>query len=200
MAEEFDLDRFRAQAIAVHEFLNQDTRWVDVHGRMLTIAEMTVGYKANCLAFMRKRVGYFAARYPWGAIWSMELPSGWATVVPDGRPGRSLSRGEAWLDDGGNMAHAFDQHIEGLDRRIKADPEAWLDSTPLMKALSDQVLAGEGGAVGSRPEDEPREYAGDAACPECGRGAGNPERHRRSGPLARLCTGEWVRLVRHVTP
>jgi hypothetical protein len=199
MAEEFDLDRFRRQAIVVHEFLNQDTHWVDVHGRVLTIADMSVGYKANCLAFVRARIRYYATRYPWGAIWSMELPSGLAELGrmdEHSQPtaGRSLSRGEVWLDNGGNMSDAFDQHIEDLDRRIKADPEAWLDSTPLMKALSDQVLAGEGGAVGSRPEDEPRPCPAATPCPKCDKPA-DISMHRRSGGITRLCTGEWVRLV-----
>src|SRR3954452_15772711 len=63
---DFDLDTFRRQAIAVQESLNQDTYWVDVRGRRLAIRDMSVGYKANCLAFMRRRVSYFAARYVWG--------------------------------------------------------------------------------------------------------------------------------------
>lgn len=200
-AAEFDLDKFRRQCVAVHEMLNQGTYWIDVHGRRHAIRDMSVGYKANCLAFMRARVGYFSRRYPWGAIWAMDLPSGWAEVRLDADsggvvPGRPVSRGAIWLDDGGNMSHAFDQYIEDLEERIRRSPGDWLDDTPLMKALSDQVLAGEGGAIGDRPEDQPREVTATTPCPTCGQKIHATFVHRRSGVLARLCTGEWVRIVR----
>lgn len=189
---EFDLDAFRRQAIAVHEVLNQSAHWIDARGRVLAIVEMEVGYKANILRFIRRRVGYYAARYPWGAIFAMSLPSGWAEVQPDLTAGRSVSRGEMWLDDGGNMSHAFDRHIDELHERIRRDPVEWLDSTKLMEELSRQVAAGEGGAVGSRPENRPREVAICDPCPRAGCGDALA-RHPRSGRLVRLCTGEWVR-------
>lgn len=199
---EFDLDRYMAQCRAAYAMLNQDTHWVDLRGRIHRLADMSVRYKANCLAFMRKpgRVKWFADRYVWGELSSLNQPTGWREVDAGGEPfGPQLSRGEmAGLGDFGNMDAAHDEYIEALDARIKADPERWLDETPLMKALSAQVLAGEGGAVGERPEDEPRTVTGDTPCPNCGRGAGNLERHRRSGPLARLCSGEWVLLTRYI--
>jgi hypothetical protein len=195
---EFDLERFRQQAILVHEFLNQDIWWVDVHQRRHAIRDMSVRYKANCLAFMRKRVGYFAARYAWGAVWAMQLPSGFVQVNSQGEDraglGRPVTRGDMFLDDGGNMSHAFDQYIDDLQKRIDRDPVSWLDDTPLMKALSDQVLAGEGGAIGERAEDEPREADWREECPRCSAWVSNYSQHRRAGNLARLCTGEWVRL------
>lgn len=202
----FDLEAFRLECIHVHELLNQAVYWIDVHRRRLPIREMSVGYKANCLAFMRKRAVYFASRYPWGAIYAMDLPSGWTEVwtgtdVRAVRAPQPVSRAEFLLDDGGNMSHAFDEHMDEVDRQIRRSPGDWLDSTPLMRALSDQVLAGEGGEIGTRPEDQPRTVPRDALCPQpaCGLPVGNTVKHRRSlaSPLlARLCTGEWVRLVR----
>lgn len=200
-AAEFDLDEFQRQCLVVHEMLNQDTYWVDVHGRRHPLRDMSVRYKANCLAFMRARVGYFAARYPWGAIWAMGLPSGWVEVCNQGEDerggSRRLTRGDVWLDDGGNMSHAFDQYIEQLEERIRRSPADWLDDTPLMKALSEQVLAGEGGAVGEREEDEPREMCPLDPCPKagCERSVAQHPSTKQHSTMRRLCTGEWVRIT-----
>lgn len=196
---EFDLAKFRQEAIAAYELLSQDKIWVDIHGRVHSIDAMSVRYKANCLEFIRKRVAFFAARYPWGAIFAMDLPSGLATVVPDerGQPvaGQSVPRSAVMLDGGGNMSAAFDEYIDSIIDAIREDQVRWLDETPLMKALSEQVLRGEGGAVGERPEDAPRECAPGERCDRCGKAAHIRAVHQRnSAGLVRLCTGEWVRF------
>lgn len=199
-AAEFDLAKFRQEAIAAYELLSQDKIWVDIHGRVHSIDAMSVRYKVNCLEFIRKRVAFFAARYPWGAIYAMDLPSGLAELGPlgdDGQPtaGRSVPRSAVMLDDGGNMSAAFDEYIDSIIDAIREDQVRWLDETPLMRALSAQVLAGEGGAVGERPEDAPRECPPGERCGKCGKAAHIRAVHRRnSAGLVRLCTGEWVRF------
>src|SRR4051812_18010984 len=77
--DEFDLDAFMKQCRAAYEMLNQDQVWIDVRGRIHRLADMSVRYKANCLAYMRKpgRIKWFADRYVWGELTSLHQPTGW---------------------------------------------------------------------------------------------------------------------------
>lgn len=80
--------------------------WRDSAVHWHKIAEMNVGHVTNVLAFLLRRADIYAMRYTWQML-------GWAA-----------NAGE----------HAADE-IEAEADAIMRDPEAWLKSTPLYRAL-----------------------------------------------------------------
>lgn len=80
--------------------------WRDSAGHWHKIAEMNVGHVTNVLAFLLRRADIYAMR----EVWQMER---YAATAPDG---------------------AYSA-ITAEIRVIEEDPEAWLSSTPLYRAL-----------------------------------------------------------------
>jgi hypothetical protein len=102
--------------------LDQDQIWIDGQGNRHDVAEMSVRYKANVIAFLERRAKLLEFHYSCGeALWFGSL-------------------------DGGEMAMASleDSMFEAQDERLK-DPVAWLRSTRLVARLIADVNAGLGG-------------------------------------------------------
>lgn len=125
---EFDLDRYLAQARGVYAMLNQTERWVAKGGRAYRISEMSVRYKANCLAYLRKRAKSLAMLYQWGQAADIGHTA--------------LHMSEMTLDDAERWQDELGDEIKRLG------PEEWLETMPLMRRLSDDVLNHEGGTDG----------------------------------------------------
>ncbi|WP_166344957.1 hypothetical protein [Phytoactinopolyspora limicola] len=153
----------RKRFLAIYYYLHQAEMWIDRNQVRHDISEMSVRYKANCIAWAERRAKRWAGMYEWGAsIW--------------------LGTQEAHMTE--STVDHFERQMHEEDQRRDADPVTWLRSTPLIARLIADVEAGRGGTDGDEPRDEtdPRcpascvcrrtpcaecDHEGCGWCPEC---------------------------------
>jgi hypothetical protein len=111
------------QARAMHALFSQDGVWFDAQCRRHDVAEMSVRYKANVVAFLERRAPNLELLYSFGEIQSVSLAP----------------------TDGSMAADMLEQALDEETARRAADPVAWLHSTPLVARMLRDVEAGLGG-------------------------------------------------------
>src|SRR5207237_8806665 len=121
------------QEIAYYNYLNQGEWWVPKMPRQpIRVADMDPEWRHNAARFLMRRAATLAFLYGGGEIAAMTRPA-WRNVVGEdhGNPvlgGRAFSELDMMSDA---AMDAFDEHAD----RMVRDPEGWLRTTQLYRAL-----------------------------------------------------------------
>ncbi|MFC6081065.1 hypothetical protein [Sphaerisporangium aureirubrum] len=135
MVYEFDRRQFLGMPLAWYRYLSQDTTWVPKGRPPAPIAEMDAAWRYNAANWLLRQAKRLAGYYELGEIAHI-FTSTAPTVVAD-KNGHPVPRPEVlYLAPRGEMAQdAFEREWATAAEQRKADPDAWLRSTPLYRAL-----------------------------------------------------------------
>lgn len=167
MTSTFDLDSYLTECGELYRYLSQGEIWIPQKPRRpLPIADMDLTWRFNAANFLLHRARGYVHRYHFGFVHENNAPRYREVVGEDcGQPvfsGAAFSEAELMSD------HAADAVDAEAERNMK-DPEAWMKSTALYRALVADLpegdeLAGIAGAAKHRSACPVR--AGYGAC-EC---------------------------------
>lgn len=113
-------EQFLKECRDVYALLEQDQVWVDIKHNVHQIAEMSIRYKTNVVAFLERRAPGLCEKYAYG-----EIQRYW-TNGPNGQMAQD----------------ALEEELDRADDERRADPVAWLRSTKLMQRLAADIATG----------------------------------------------------------
>lgn len=127
-----ELDR---RSRAMYAYLSQGETWFPNAKPAIAIADMDPAWRRNAAAFLVRKARNYLLQYDFGEVFF--ICGGVAREVigeDDGKPvfGRLVSLGPS---PDSLAERLFEQGLEEAQAERSADPEAWIKTTPLYKAL-----------------------------------------------------------------
>jgi hypothetical protein len=138
---DFDLDGYLDQCHRAYRYLNQDAVWAPRPPRKpLPIADMDPAWRHNAANFLLRRAEHLAHRYIFGMVRAASVPA-WSEVIGEDH-GEPAYSGTVFSEFDLMGDHARDA-FEDEQHRIIEEPEVWLRTTPLYRALVAGLPTGE---------------------------------------------------------